>query len=361
MVVTGGIGAILSLGGGSGPETSRPAPSPEPKERPRAREDAGTVYANLVNGRPGAGGSGNLAGAYYRDGRFFLATVGHVATVPGGQMFDYQAGRPVGTVAYTTADAAGRDQGDGAALVDIGTGALPPLLRIATTDAVVPGAPAPIPSLATVSAAFTDGVLPSGTVACHSSFFSDSPTFAQGHGYRCGTLASDCPVSATECWFRGTAPFVASGDSGGPVWRPRPDGTVDLLGFVRHQAGNQTLIGFTPASAYSRHDWTSGVAPDFPAGPGGSFVTAPGAPPDVKATQSGPGRAEATWRASPAHPADPVMEYRILVDGRQMAVTPPAVFRAQFAMKLPTGPHQLVVQAVDRWGVARSSAATAVA
>lgn len=360
VMVAGGVRSILSTGDGREGESTGQVP-PDLAERPRARDDAGTAYVNLLKSEGGgAGGSGNLAGAYYRDGRFFLATVGHVANVLGARMFDYQGHKPVGSVAYSTGDASGSDQGDGAALVDVGTGRLPPLLRIATTTAHVPGASVALPPVAAVSSVFTEGAVPAGEVACHSSFFPDSPTYTQGNGYRCGKLTTTCTASAPECWLGGSPPFVASGDSGGPVWKPRPDGTIELIGFVRHQAANQSLIGFTPTSAYPRHEWTVGAAPGYPGSPGGSFVTVPGPPNDLRASLSEHGGVEATWRASAAHPADPVKEYRVILDGRLMAVTDPATVSSRFATNLMAGTHVLVVQAVDHWGVVRSSTTTFV-
>ncbi|NMM92438.1 hypothetical protein B2J88_50815 [Rhodococcus sp. SRB_17] len=273
----------------------------EPPAQPNDElvESAGPFVT--YNTYPGAAQAqwGKYSIALERNGSYYLLSAGHVAGKVGAGLQLGSAAPSEAVVSHSTRtwdpefSRTVGGSGPDMSMIDTGTAPITPVLQLTTTRA---GGAAPdrvqvpstdgsgqlsLPRLAEISS--VAGNLEAGTLVCQTGadWFASVYTAAAGN-IRCGRLIAPCHTSSVTCRFVDLdpgVPAVAVNDSGNPVWVPRADGTVEILGIV-YAAG---CAGVEPActglltrvDAYITHDWTQAeVLPGRPLGPGGRIVLA---------------------------------------------------------------------------------------
>ncbi len=280
------------------PAVPLPESSPRPPDPDPARTAGPFVTYNTYPGATQAQW-GKYSIALERDGRYYLLSAGHVGGKVGAHL---EIGWPVPTpavVSHTTRrwddDFGSITGGSGLDMSMVDTGPVPiaPTLTLsaaegATADDVVT-VPAgdgsdrvTLPRTARIAAVADD--LDTGAIVCQTGaeWFASEYTAAAGN-VRCGRLSAPCPTSSDVCSFTGldAAPAVAANDSGNPVWVPRADGTVAVLGIVYAAGGcGKTASAcssglFTRVQAYTRRDWAAEeTLTGSPTGAGGRIVVA---------------------------------------------------------------------------------------
>lgn len=318
-------------------------------------------------------GSGSLGVAYYRNGHYYLLSVGHVAHPVGVAVQDIttEDRQTLGSVSHTTgtvrSDGTVTDRHPGIALVHAGTRPLPPRLRIASQPARVPlpGGVVTLPEKAVVTLTATGRPenghatdLPADGWVCHSGF---SQATQDAGGFRCGELDEDCTAGLQECYFSAAqgGQMVASGDSGGPVWQPLANGTVRFAGIIRHcvprrvgPPGGCGTAGFVPAWVYEYYAWPRAeTRRESPHGQGGHIVLPPSPPGRVMVRGDETCRAQVSWRAGDSRSSDPVVGYRIYRNGEYIKSVGPAT--REYCDATPGRAESYTVAAYDRWGIER--------
>ncbi|RDI28190.1 hypothetical protein DEU38_107162 [Rhodococcus sp. AG1013] len=292
----------LDGGGHDDPPTAAyAAPSGVPAEPPIRTPDPARTAGPFVtyNTYPGSAHAqwGKYSIALERDGRYYLLSAGHVGGKVGARLELGWAGPTQAVVSHSTrrwgADFGSVTGGSGLdmSMVDTGPEPVSPVLTLsaalgATPDdvVVVPTGSGTdrvtLPRTARIAAVADD--LEPGAVVCQSGaeWFASEYTAAAGN-VRCGRLTAPCPTTSDTCSFTGfdAAPAVAPNDSGNPVWVPRADGTVAVLGIVYAAGGCDRTSGtcptglFTRVQAYTRREWAADeTLPGAPTGEGGRIV-----------------------------------------------------------------------------------------
>ncbi|OYD61142.1 hypothetical protein [Rhodococcus sp. OK302] len=280
--------------------TNTVSPASEPPAQPNDElaDSAGPFVT--YNTYPGAAQAqwGKYSIALERNGSYYLLSAGHVAGKVGAglQLGSSAPSRAVVSHSTRTWDPefSGPAGGSGPdmSMIDTGTALIAPFLQLSTApaDAValervqVPSIDGTeqisLPRVAEISSVAGD--LGMGTVVCQTGadWYASEYTAAAGN-VRCGRLIEPCPTSSATCRFVDLdtgVPAVAVNDSGNPVWVPRMDGTIEILGIVYAagcagvEPGCRTGL-LTRVDAYLAHNWTSAeVLPGKPLGPGGRIV-----------------------------------------------------------------------------------------
>lgn len=275
------------------PPTTASSSFPAPPQLDAALAESSGPFVTY-NTYPGAAQAqwGKYSIALEREGRYYLLSAGHVGGKIGARA---QLSSTHAVVSYSTkfwdTDYTRTVGGSGLdmSMIDVGTAPLAPRLRLssghfALTEVTVPvgtgSGQISLPQLATISAVAGD--LDSGAVVCQSGadwYASEYTTSA--HNVRCGRLSAPCVTTDPTCSFVSSdsaTPAVSANDSGNPVWVPRADGTIDVLGIVYAAGcggGHCTEGLLTRVEAYVNRKWTpSETLPTLPRGPGGRIVVA---------------------------------------------------------------------------------------
>jgi len=231
----------------------------------------GSVNIDYVN-------NGSAGGVLYRNGYYYLMTVGHIANGLYTQHWVVKPGNyPLGGTAYN--GNLGASNVRDIALIELGTSRPNPRLRICN-QAQCPTPPGyTIPQIATIDSVPTGPDLPYGKIICHSGW--SASTDSQYGGYRCGIADNTGdPSCAFRCGITNingpSASMADGGDSGGPVWQPLPNGHVRLLGFMHSVSGSypHQRAYYQPVWRYTTQQWTAAQSCAYCLqGAGGVIVT----------------------------------------------------------------------------------------
>ncbi|MER5890875.1 discoidin domain-containing protein [Streptomyces sp. NPDC001941] len=299
------------------------------------------------------------AGLFVRDGRNYLMTVGHTATLKGWYVHDYGRWETLGRVSHTTyrlKNGQWSDEPPRIALVDTQRTDIAPLVRIAPGEKNITidteNGPVTLPPVAPVSRVATPDSARRGGTVCFSKLDG-------AYSYRCGEIVTWNPCQQDlGCLMtsKDGSALVAGGDSGSYVWRPLADGTVEFQGIL-----DRSLAGdgfYQPAWRFTETDWKPDqTAPGHPTGKGGRIVTVP-SPPNDLAVSTERGKTRISWSPSTEDAADPVTGYQVFRGSRKIA----ELGREARSFEDPKGdiaaPTDFRVVAVDKWGVQRTARLT---
>jgi|GEM_PF-2266557 len=219
------------------------------------------------------GGCGSAGGVLQRNGHYYMMTVAHITT-PAALGSDVYAYHPtfhyVGKLAYrsTTKDLA---------LIDMGTSIPGAKLRIsdATTFTTPPGYV--IPSVAQIASVPTGADWAYYNSICTTGWSSGSTAIKTKCGYADNTISGDC--NTDTCGIQAYSGYIGAandtGASGSPVWQPKPDGTVRLLGFMSNciQTLPCSAALFRPVYLFPTYNWsTAETLAGYPTGAGGQIL-----------------------------------------------------------------------------------------